>query len=156
MDAALLQTLGELLLNAVPTVAMFIIIWAAYRLMVHKPLLAVLAERHEKTTGAVSKAQADIAAADAKSAEYERRIRESRAEIFNMQEARRKQLLDTRDAAIAEARSKAEGMVKAAKADVQKDAASAKGQLQAQAEQMANEIIRAVLHSGPAAQAVQP
>ncbi|MCU1286334.1 MAG: H+-transporting two-sector ATPase, subunit [Acidobacteriales bacterium] len=145
MDAALQKALGELLLAAVPTMVMFTILYLAYRVLVHKPLMQVLAERHSKTEGAVAKAQADVAAAEAKTAEYEARLREARLAIFKSQEARRKQLLDARSAAIAEARARAEAQVKTARAELDKEFATAKITLQAQAETLANEIISSVL-----------
>jgi F-type H+-transporting ATPase subunit b len=145
MDEALKKALGELLLSAIPTILMFVILYLAYRLLVHKPLMRVLDERHNKTEGAVAKAQADIAAAEAKTAEYEARLREARLSIFKSLEVRRKQLLDARMAAIAEARAKAEMQVKAARAELEKEAVAAKSALQAQAESLAAEIIRVVL-----------
>ena len=146
MDEALKKALGELLLSAIPTIIMFVILYLAYRLLVHKPLMRILEERHSKTEGAVAKAQADIAAAEAKTAEYEARLREARLSIFKSLEARRKQLLDARMAAIAEARAKAEAQVKAAREELEKEAVAAKSALQAQAESLAAEIIRVVLN----------
>jgi F-type H+-transporting ATPase subunit b len=145
MDAALQKALGELLLAAVPTICMFVVLYLAYRVLVHNPLMKVLADRHLKTEGAIAKAQADIAAAEAKTAEYEARLREARLATFKAQEARRKQLLEALSAAIAEARAKAETQVKAAREEIQKEAAVAKSGLQAQAESLAAEVIRSVL-----------
>jgi len=145
MDAALQKALGELLLAAVPTICMFVVLYLAYRVLVHNPLMKVLADRHSKTEGAIAKAQADIAAAEAKTAEYEARLREARLAVFRAQEARRKQLLEGLSAAIAEARNKAEAQVKAAREEIQKEAAVAKSGLQVQAESLAAEVIRSVL-----------
>jgi F-type H+-transporting ATPase subunit b len=145
MDAALQKALGELLLAAVPTICMFVVLYLAYRFLVHNPLMQVLADRHSKTEGAIAKAQADIAAAEAKTADYEARLRDARLAIFKAQDARRKQLFDARSAAIAEARNKAEAQVKAAREEIQKEAAVAKTGLQAQAESLAAEVIRSVL-----------
>jgi len=78
----------------------------------------------------VEKSRADIAAADARTSEYEQRLREARATVFRAQEARRKAALDARAAAMAEARSKAQTQVKAAKADIEKDREAAQGGLQ--------------------------
>jgi len=147
------KILGELLLNAVPTVILFVIVWAGYRLLVHNPLSAVLKERHSKTQGAVAKAQADIAAAEAKTAEYEQRLREARAAIFKNQEARRKQLLDARSAALAAARRRSEEQVNAARQEIQRETAAARNNLQAQSESLAAEVIRAVLGSAQEAPA---
>src|SRR4051812_41885554 len=146
MDAALKKAIGELLLNAVPTIIMFFILYFAYRFLVHNPLAKVLKERHSKTEGAVAKAQSDVAAADAKTKDYEERLREARAGIFKAQEARRKQLNDARSAAIAEARSAADAKIRAAKADIAKETELAKAGLQGQVETLAQEVIRAVLN----------
>jgi len=153
MDAALKKAIGELLLSAVPTMIMFAILYLAYRVLVHSPLKKVLAERHSKTEGAVAKAQADVAAADAKTKDYEERLREARMGIFKAQEARRKQLLDARTAAINEARAAAEAKVKAARADIEKEATTAKAGLAGQTETLAQEVIRAVLNPRSGAQA---
>jgi F-type H+-transporting ATPase subunit b len=153
MDAALQKVLGELLLNAVPTIILFAIVWMAYKLLVHDPLLRVRAERHSKTEGAIATAQQNIAAADAKTAEYEQKLREARAEVFRRQEARRKTVLEARSAAIAQAREQASVKIKAAKADIEKDAATAKVTLQQQAESLATDVIRAVLRAGAASPA---
>ena len=66
MDAALKHAIGELLLSAVPTIVLFLSLYLAYFKLVHQPLMKVLAERHSKTAGAVAKAQADIAEAEAR------------------------------------------------------------------------------------------
>ena len=44
MDAALKQAIGELLLNAVPTIVLFLSLYFAYRKIVHEPLMKVLAD----------------------------------------------------------------------------------------------------------------
>jgi F-type H+-transporting ATPase subunit b len=144
MDAALQRAIGELLLSAVPTIVLFLLLFVAYLKLVHNPLLKVLAERHAKTAGAVAKAQADVAAAEARTAEYEQKLREARATVYKTMEARRKALLDARAAAITEAKARAGEQVKAARAEIEKEAATAKTSLQAQVEALAQEVIRAV------------
>ena len=84
-----LQQLGELLLGAVPTVILLALLYALYTAIVHKPLQRALAERRSKTEGAVEKSRADIAAAEARTSEYEQKLREARAAVFRAQEARR-------------------------------------------------------------------
>lgn len=148
MDAALQRALGELLLNAVPTIVLFLLLNFAYRRLVHDPLLKVLAERHAKTTGAVAKAQADIAAAEARTAEYEQKMREARSNVFRTMEAQRKQLMDARAAGIAEAKARAQAQVKAAKAEIESETATAKVSLQAQVESLAQEVMAAVVQVG--------
>jgi F-type H+-transporting ATPase subunit b len=144
MDQTLRQ-LGELLLGAVPTVILLALLYALYTAIVHKPLQRVLDERHSKTEGAVEKSRADIAAAEARTSEYEQRLREARATVFRAQEARRKAALDARTAALNEARTKAQAQVQAAKVDLQKDRDAALNGLQDEAQSLATEIMRRVL-----------
>ena len=140
-----LQQLGELLLGAVPTVIMLALLYALYTFIVHKPLKQVLDERRSKTEGAVEKSKADIAAADARTAEYEQKLREARATVFRAQEARRQAALQTRTEAVNSARTRAQAQVQAAKADIEKDRAFAEQGLQGEAAALAQEIVRRVL-----------
>ena len=79
----ILSQLGDLLLRAIPTAFLFALVWFAYRTILDGKLTEVLSERRERTEGAMEKARADIAAADARSAEYERRIREAKAAMYS-------------------------------------------------------------------------
>jgi F-type H+-transporting ATPase subunit b len=144
MDQTLRQ-LGELLLGSIPTVILLALLYALYATIVHKPLRRVLQERRSKTEGAVEKSRADIAAAEARTSEYEQRLREARATVFRAQEARRKAALDARTAALNEARNKAQAQVLAAKADIEKDRETAQGGLQKEVQALAAEIMRRVL-----------
>ncbi len=144
MDETLRQ-LGELLLGSIPTVILLALLYALYTAIVHKPLRRVLDQRRSKTEGAVEKSRADIAAAEARTSEYEQRLREARATVFRAQEARRKAALDARTAAMNKARGKAQAQVQAAKADIDKDRAVAQDGLQGEAQTLATEIMRRVL-----------
>jgi F-type H+-transporting ATPase subunit b len=129
----------------VPTVILLALLYLFYAVIVHKPLARVLADRRSKTEGAVEKSRADIAAAEARTSEYEQRLREARATVFRAQEARRKAALDARAAALNDARKKAQAQVQAAKADIEKDREAAQARLQGEAQTLASEIIRRVL-----------
>ena len=144
MDQAL-QQLGELLLGAVPTVILLALLYGLYTTIVHKPLRRVLEERRSKTEGAVEKSKADIAAADARTSEYEHRLREARAAVFRAQETRRQAALQARASAVSEARTKAQAQVQAAKAGIEKDRIAAEKSLQSEAAELAAEIVRRVL-----------
>jgi F-type H+-transporting ATPase subunit b len=144
MDQTLRQ-LGDLLLGSVPTILLFVLTYLAYRLILHKPLERTLRERHERTAGALEKARADVAAAEAKTAEYEQRLSEARMAIFRAQETRRKQALEARNAAVAEARARASAMVSEARAHLEREKQAAAASLQAEAEKLAAEVIRTIL-----------
>ncbi len=140
-----LRQLGGLVLGAIPTIIIFVVLYVAYRLLVHNPLERVLDERRSRTEGAVERARADVAAAEAKTAEYEQRLREARTAVFRAQEARRQQALQARGAAVAEARQAAEARTRTARAGLEQDVAAAKAALQADAERLANEVVRTIL-----------
>jgi F-type H+-transporting ATPase subunit b len=144
MDQTLRQ-LGELLLGSVPTVILLALLYALYTTIVHKPLQRVLAERRSKTEGAVEQSRADIAAAEARTAEHEQKLREARAVVFRAQEAKRQAVLQARTNALNEARSKAQDQVQAAKKDIENDRAAAEAGLPADAAALAQEIVRRVL-----------
>src|SRR5579871_5629400 len=150
MDETLRQ-LGELLLGAVPTVVMLALLYVLYKAIVHKPLARVLAERRSKTEGAVEKSKADIAAADARTSEYEQKLREARAAVFRAQEAKRQAAMQARAQAVNEARNKAQVQVQAAKADIERDREVAEKGLQAETAALAQEIVRRVLQPAGAA-----
>jgi len=145
-----LQQLGELLLGAVPTVILLALLYALYTALVHKPLQRVLAVRRSKTEGAVEKSRADIAAAEARTAEYEQKLREARAAVFRAQEARRQAALQARTNALNEARTKAQAQVQAAKKDIEDDRAAAQTGLQGEVTALAQEIVRRVLQQAGA------
>ena len=144
MDETLRQ-LGELLLGSVPTVILVALLYVLYTTIVHKPLQRVLAERRSKTEGAVEKSRADIAAAEARTAEYEQKLREARAAVFRAQEARRQAALQARTNALNEARARAQAQVLAAKNDIEADRAAAEKGLPTDAAALAQEIVRRVL-----------
>ena len=73
----ILGQLGGLLLGSVPTIIFLVLLLVIYTYVVDKPLSKVLAERHSRTEGAIEKAKADIAQAEARTAEYEQRMREA-------------------------------------------------------------------------------
>ena len=144
MDQTLRQ-LGELLLGAVPTVILLATIYILYTFIVHRPLTAVLAERRSRTQGAMEKARADIASAEARTADYEQRLREARQKIFKNQEARLQQDTQSRNQAVNQARTRAQEQVKQARAAMEEDKRQAMSKLQSEAARLATDIVRAVM-----------
>jgi F-type H+-transporting ATPase subunit b len=153
MDETLRQ-IGELLLGSIPTIIFFVLLFVLYTFIVHKPMARVLAERRARTQGAIEKARADVATAEARTADYERRLRDARLSLFKAQEARGARAANARSEAIAEARKRAQAQVDEARAAIEGDKKAAMGSLEAEAGRLATEIIRTVLRpalSSPAA-----
>src|SRR6202161_182831 len=128
MDQTLRQ-LGELLLGAVPTVILLVALYIFYAFVVHRPLTAVLAERRSLTQGAMEKARADIAAAEARTADYEQKLREARQSIYKRQEAHRQRENQTRTQAVHQARARAQEQVKHAREGIEEDKTQAMAKL---------------------------
>jgi F-type H+-transporting ATPase subunit b len=144
MDETLRQ-LGEIALSSIPTIIIFMIVYACYRMIVHKPLAKVLQERYERTEGAVQRARADIAAAEAKTSEYEQRLREARMTIFKSQETRRQAALAARAEAVRRAREQAAAQVSEARAKIAAEAEGAKAQLLPEIDRLASQVMQSVL-----------
>ena len=144
MDETLRQ-IGGLLLGSIPTVICFLLLYGLYTVLVHKPLARVLSERCARTQGAIEKARADVASAEARTAEYEQRMREARLALFKAQEVRRAKASRARAAAIADARERAQHQINQARTEIEGEKTVAKGSLEAEAGRLAAEIIRTVL-----------
>ena len=153
MDQTLRQ-LGELLLGAVPTVILLATLYALYTFLVHRPLLAILQERRNRTEGAMEKARADIAAAEARTADYEQRLREARMKVFKSQELRRQQASQARSEAVGQARTRAQQQVKEARAGLEQAKQQVIANLESDAGRLASEIVKTVLRPVSAASEV--
>jgi F-type H+-transporting ATPase subunit b len=141
----IVQQLGALLLGAIPTILLFVVLVAAYQILVQGPLRRILAERRAKTEGAVENAHKAITQAEAKAAEYADRLRQARAEVFKMREQRAKQRNAEREIALDAARKAAGAQVSQARAEMDTEAERARQTIQGSAGELANQVVRAVL-----------
>jgi F-type H+-transporting ATPase subunit b len=151
----ILHQLGDLFLRSVPTVVLFLLLLVSYRLLVHAPLLRILAERRERTTGAMAKAEAAIRAADARSQEYEAKLRAARAEIFHARERRTQLLQRDRERVLEEARHAAHERIRTARQRLEAEAAEARNALEAKADALAADILRVIVPAASSAGATQ-
>ena len=120
-------------------------LFAAYRALVAGPLDKALEERYARTDGAFERAKSDVNAAEARSLEYAKTIREARASIFKALEGRRQQALQARAAAAAEVRKAASKRVQQEKEQIAQQMGVAQKGLEQESERLANEIIRIIL-----------
>lgn len=140
-----MQQLGALMVSAIPTALLFIVLVIAYQFLIQGPLSATLRERHARTEGAIEEAQKAIALAEARTAEYNERLRHARAEVYKSRETRVKQWNMERDAALDAARKAAGAKVRQAKAALDEEAAAARQAIEASAPELAARVVRAVL-----------
>jgi F-type H+-transporting ATPase subunit b len=145
----IVHQLGELFLQAVPTVLILIVFYMVLRVLFFKPLLKVMDEREARTVGARKAAEAAQTAAAEKVKQYQEALRHARAQVYGEQEAERKKLLEERAAQLKEARSKAAVEVAKAKERVAKDLLAARQDVEASIGSLSTEIVRRVLQNPP-------
>lgn len=141
----LLRQLGDLVLGSVPTMIIFLVLLFSYRFILYGPLMKTLAERRARTAGALEAAHAAIAAADAKSQEYEAKLRSARAEIFHQREQRVQQWNAEKDRALTTARLAAQERTAQARAAIEIEADAARKQIENSAGHLASQVLAAVL-----------
>jgi F-type H+-transporting ATPase subunit b len=143
----IVRQLGELFLQAVPTVLIILLFYFILRALFFKPLLAVMAERDARTVGAQKAAEVAEAAAVEKAKQYQDALKQARAQVYAEQEAERKKLLDERTESIKTARAAAMAQVAAAKERVTSEVAEARREIDATVGQLSAEIARRILQS---------
>ncbi len=141
----IIQQVGALLVGAIPTLILFILLVLAYQYLVQGPLSRTLRERKARTSGAVEAASRAIDAAEAKTAEYANKLRQARLEVFKVREQRLHQWAQERDAVLDVARKAAGARVQQAKAAMEAEVAAARQSLAASADQLAEQVVRAIL-----------
>src|ERR1700691_3440123 len=102
------QALGGILLKAIPTVVCLLFLHFYFKEMLFKPLRKVLKQRDELTAGARQTAQKSLVAGARKTVEYEAKLRDARAEVYQEQEKIRTGWLEDQAAQLAKARARAE------------------------------------------------
>jgi F-type H+-transporting ATPase subunit b len=145
----IVRQLGELFLQAVPTVLIILLFYFILRALFFKPLLAAMAERDARTVGAQKAAEQAQAAAVEKARPYQDALKQARAQVYAEQEAARKKLLDERTGLIKEARTVATAQVAAAKERVAAEVTAARREIEATVAQLSAEIARRILQSPP-------
>ncbi len=144
----ILHQLGGLVLGSVPTMVLFILLVAAYGLLVRRPLEKTLAERRSRTSGAIEQARTAIAAAEAETTLYEGKLRAARSEIMAAHERRVQQWQAERDQALESARAVSLDRVNAARTEIEALSVDARKQIEQATAQLSEQIMRAVLPSG--------
>ncbi len=141
----ILHQLGELFLQALPTVIIVFLFYLFLRSNFFQPLERVLTERWARTEGARRAAEASRAAAQEKVRAYQEALKKARTEIYGEQEAARRAILEERTALIRNVRSRSAEEVRTAKGKISADAVAARAEIELASETLAEEIARAIL-----------
>jgi F-type H+-transporting ATPase subunit b len=145
----IVRQLGELFLQAVPTVLIILLFYFILRAIFFKPLLKVMAERDAQTVGAQKAAEAAQGAAAEKAKQYQDALKQARAQVYAEQEAARKRVLDERAEVVKDARAAATKQVAAAKERIAGEFAAARREIEKTVAQLSAEIARRILQAPP-------
>ncbi len=142
---AILGQLGDLFLASTPTLILFILLVICYQVLIHSPLSQALKERRARTTGAIEDADKAVAAAAARTAEYESRLRHARTDVFRLREQRLKQWAQERETAVEATRNAAIKRVLETRLAIDAEADQARSTIAVGADQLADQVLHAVM-----------
>jgi len=143
----IVHQLGELFLGAVPTVLLIFIFYFILKSLFFKPLLAVMAERDARSSGAQKAAEAAQLAASEKLKQYQDALKQARSQLYAEQEAARKKLLDERADLLKDARAKSAVEVATAKERIAGELLAARRDMEAGISELAAEIASRILQA---------
>ena len=141
----LLRQLGELFLEAVPTVVVVLLFYVFLRWAFFRPIERVMAERSAHIEGARAEARAVEAAASRELDAYNEALKKARSEIYAEQEVARQAVLEERARLLKAMRSRSQEDVVAAKKAIAAQLAAARIEVERQTPALAKDIARLVL-----------
>lgn len=141
----ILHQLGELFLQAVPTVIIVFLFYLFMRWAFFTPIQKAMAERDAKIEGARREVAEVEEAARQDLENYNEALRKARAEIYEEQEAARQAILEERAKNLKAMRSLAQKEVAEAKKKIAAELAAARAQMERQTPELAGEIVRNIL-----------
>jgi F0F1-type ATP synthase membrane subunit b/b' len=141
----ILHSLGELFLEAVPTIIIVLLFYFFLRWAFFTPIQKAMAERDARIEGARKEAAEVEAAAKHEMDTYHEALRKARGEIYAEQEAARQVALENRAKLLKTMRNRAQEEVTAAKKRIATELEMARAQVERDAPALAGEIVRTIL-----------
>jgi F-type H+-transporting ATPase subunit b len=141
--------LGQLFLQAIPTVVLVFLLFIILDRILFRPLTGVMKQREGLTVGALERAREQMATAETKAKEYQAAFQTARQEIYRQREIERHTNLEQRDAALRKTREQAEVLIREAQAALTAEVARAKAELDSACQPLAEEISESLM--GPEA-----
>jgi F0F1-type ATP synthase membrane subunit b/b' len=141
----LLHQLGELFLQAVPTIIIVLLFYGFLRRVFFQPIEKVLAERSAHIEGALSEAASVEATAKQELDSYNDTLRKARLEIYAEQEAARQAVLEERARLLRAMRSRSQEDVDRGKRSIAAELAAARAELERRTPALAKDIARLVM-----------
>jgi F-type H+-transporting ATPase subunit b len=144
----ILSQLGHLFVQSIPTVVFVFLLLVILERLFFRPLTTLLQQREEATLGAVARARAQVAAAEARTREYEAAFQTARQDVYRLREAERKRALGERENTLRKAREQSEALLKDAQAGLSRQVEAAKRELESSSRALGLEITEAILGEG--------
>jgi len=133
---------GTLILHVIIILVMVYVLNAT----LYKPINQILASREKRTRGRLSEAQEVMKSVDDKVADYERSLRQARAEAYAQVENQRVQALKDRQQKVNEVREQLGQSIAKEKEAIEEQATRARASLEVEAQDIAREIQSRVLN----------
>src|SRR3954451_21670671 len=144
MDATL-NALADLLLEAIPTVVLFLFLVYYLKKVFFIPVANILEERRKATEGVRALSERAFEAADKRSSEFETALQLARADLGHANEAQRRQWEQEEAEAVAKAHGEAAARIEAAKRQLEEELRQVEPELQSQIEPLSEQIISSLL-----------
>jgi F-type H+-transporting ATPase subunit b len=143
MDSTL-KALGDLLVQAVPTIVFFIVLTVYLKYVFFKPLAKILEQRRDATEGVRELARRAFEAADRKNSEFEHALQIARSELHQEHEALRRQWSDEQAEIVAKARAEADQKIQAARQQIALEIERAEAELEAKIDRLSDRIVQSL------------
>jgi len=141
----LLRQLGQLFLQAIPTVVIVFLFYLFMRPVFFKPILHAMNERKRRTEGARAEAETLLAQTREKAMLRQEELKKARMAIYAEHESARQAILADRTRQLTERRTEAQQEVRAAKTRLAAQAAETRVHLEAQSPDLAAKIVDNIL-----------
>jgi F-type H+-transporting ATPase subunit b len=133
---------GTLVLHVIIILVMVYVLNAT----LFKPINQILASREKRTRGRLSEAQEIMASVTEKTTDYERSLRQARAEAYAYSEAQRAEAMKERQARLNEMRAELATSVAHEKQAIEQQATDVRSSLESDSRQLAAEIGSRILN----------
>jgi F-type H+-transporting ATPase subunit b len=148
---SILLALGESSIQLVPDGTLvlhgliILVMVAVLNLTLFKPINRILEERDRQTRGRLEEAQLTLKEIDKKLKDYERALREARAEGYQLMEQQRAEALRQREAKLSSVKEEVANFLSAQKRSIAQQADDVRSMLSSEARRLALEISARIL-----------
>lgn len=146
-----LHDLGGIVLNGLPTFFLVILLSVCVKYLYLNPLDKTLAERYRLTEGARKAAEQSLRDAGARIGDYENALADARGQIYQEQAEFLQKFQAAQADEIQKMRAESDSQLRTAKDAINAEAATARTDLEARSESLANQIADTILSRSAAA-----